>query len=86
MYESAVEFGKGSDPSQFKPPFDKPFVLPKYLEHFSSPDDLIEIQEGPEVEQCIGIDGVNRHHIFLKAEDSYVCSRCEKNILPYLWI
>ena len=78
MYEPAVEFGKCNHPSQFKYLFDKPTVLPKYLEHFSPPDGSIEIEEGPEVEQCIGIDGVNKPHIFLKAEGSYICSRCEK--------
>ena len=68
MYEPAIEFGKGQEVTQYKYICDKPLSLPKYLKHFVPPDTSILLKDGPDIVQCIGIDGVNKPHIFLKAE------------------
>ena len=51
--------------------------LPKYLDHFGPPNNTIQIVAGPELCQCIGVNGVNKPHCVLKAEGSYSCSKCQ---------
>ena len=77
MYEPAIEFGQKDKPTSYKYIFDPPTNLPKYLEHFAQPNKSIQIEAGPELFQCIGIEGVNKAHSCLKAEGSSNCIKCQ---------
>ena len=62
MYEPAILLNKKEDSSKYRYFYDKPAILPKYLNHFVPPDDSIKIVNGPEICQCVGIAGVNQPH------------------------